>query len=310
MRIIFMGTPEFAVFCLKKLGESSHSLVGVVTQPDRPKGRGRQMASTPVKQVAEKMGTPIFQPQNLKNPEFIEWLMARQGDCFVVVGFRILPPEVYEMPPKGTINLHASILPKYRGAAPIQWALINGEKETGVTTFFIERKVDTGDVILQDHLSIGENEIAGELHDRLAVVGADLLLKTVDLIQGGSVEQISQKGTPSPAPKILPEHCEIDWSQSAEQIVNLIRGLSPRPGAFTTWNHQRLKIFNTFVLEASRGKEGSPGMIRSVTTKEIHVETAKGIVCVQDLQIEGKRRMQVSDFIRGRHLEPGTILGG
>jgi methionyl-tRNA formyltransferase len=309
MRIVFMGTPDFAVNSLTKLKASSHDLVGVVTQPDRPKGRGRQMASSPVKQAAEGMDVPIYQPQNLKDSEFLSWLTERQADCFVVVGFRILPPEVYEMPPKGTINLHASLLPKYRGAAPIQWALIHGEKETGVTTFFIERKVDTGDIILQDRLSIGDRETAGELHDRLALIGADLLLRTVDLIHEGHVECISQRGTPSSAPKILPEHCLIDWSQSADRIVNLVRGLSPRPGAFTIWMDQRIKIFDTSVLEDSLGRKGIPGRINRVTQNEIQVEAGTGIVCIRELQIEGKRKMKTPDFLRGRDLDTDTLFG-
>ena len=309
MRIVFMGTPDFAVYSLRKLTESSHTVVGVVTQPDRPKGRGRQLASSPIKKEAQKLGIPIFQPQDLKDSEFLGWLAHHEGDCFVVVGFRILPPEVYEIPPMGTINLHASLLPKYRGAAPIQWALINGEEETGVTTFFIERKVDTGDIILQERITIGKEETAGELHDRLAVIGADLIVQTIDLIEGGTVEQQSQKGTPTLAPKIQPEHCEVNWSLSSGRIVNLVRGLSPRPGAFTMWNNKRLKIFQVSGKGKCSDEETQPGRVIEASDKGIIVEAGEGCVCIRELQIEGKKRMTVGEFLRGRDVSMDTVFG-
>lgn len=309
MRIVFMGTPDFGVYSIRKLTESSHKVVGVVTQPDRPKGRGRRLASSSVKKEAQKLGIPIFQPQNLKEPEFLGWLAHNEGDCFVVVGFRILPPEVYEMPSNGTINLHASLLPKYRGAAPIQWALINGEEETGVTTFFIERKVDTGDIILQEKITIGKDETAGELHDRLAVIGADLIVQTVDLIERGTVEQLSQKGTPTLAPKIQPEHCEVNWSLSSEHIVNLVRGLSPRPGAFTMWNNKRLKIFHVSVVGKCSDGKTQPGRVIEASDEGIIVEAADGCVCIGKLQVEGKKRMKVGEFLKGRDISIDTVFG-
>lgn len=308
MRIVFMGTPEFAVPSLKKLSESSHDIVGLVTQPDRPKGRGLHLKASPVKKEAQRMAIPVYQPENLRESDFLEKLKQCRGDCFVVVGFRILPPEVYEMPPKGTVNLHASLLPKYRGAAPIQWALINGEKKTGVSTFFIERKVDTGDLILQEGVSIGKEETAGEVHDRLAVLGSDLLLRTVDLIELGKVKRIPQRGVPTSAPKILPEHCEIDWNQPSEKIVNLVKGLSPRPGAFTIWNGRRLKIFHAHLLEKNSSKKLPPGTVVKASDDGIVVETGQGSVCFSELQVEGKKRMKVGEFLRGYSIVPGTVF--
>ena len=310
MRLVFMGTPEFAVPSLRTLAKSSHSVVGVVTQPDRPKGRGLQLAASPVKKEAIRLGIPVVQPENVKDLEFLERLRRWEGVCFAVVGFRILPPEVYEMPPRGTVNLHASLLPEYRGAAPIQWVLINGEKRTGVTTFFIERKVDTGDLILQEEVSIGQEETAGELHDRLALVGAGLLLRTMDRIEQGRVERIPQKGTPTRAPKILPEDCEIDWSQPAERIVNLVRGLSPRPGAFTLWEGKRLKILRASVSqEGNKTVSRQPGRIVGVSEEGIVVEGGKGRVCIREIQVEGRRRMEVEAFLRGHPISLNRVLG-
>ena len=305
-----MGTPEFAVPSLRKLAvESSHRVVGVVTPPDRPKGRGLRVACSPVKIEALERGLPIFQPDDLLQSDFLSRLRTWGGDCFVVVGFRILPPEIFEMPPKGTINLHASLLPKYRGAAPIQWALMNGDENTGVTTFFIERRVDTGDLILQKSVSIRRDEAAGELHDRLAIVGADLLLETLDLIEQGRVKPVPQRGEPSRAPKILPEHCLIDWRRHAEAIVNQIRALSPRPGAFTTWGGKRLKVFRGVAMEDEGVETSRPGRVAAASEEGILVETPKGLVSVLELQPEGKRRMSAEVFLRGYGLSAGTVLG-
>ena len=304
-----MGTPEFAVPSLRRLAESSHDVIAVVTQPDRPKGRGLRFAAAPVKKEAECLNLSIFQPEDLRHPEFLEPLRRLKGDCFIVVGFRILPPKVYEMPPKGTVNLHASLLPKYRGAAPIQWAVINGEKETGVTTFFIEKKVDTGDLILQETISIGSAETAGELHDRLAELGADLIIRTVDLIEQGRTVRIPQKGMPSLAPKILPEHCEIDWGEPAENIIHLVRGLSPRPGAFSYLHGRRLKVFCIRMHGRVAEFGFKPGRIVETSDEGISVETGKGNICIREIQIEGKRRMKTGEYLRGHELSIGTVLG-
>ena len=309
MRIVFMGTPEFAVPSLRKLTESPHDIVGVVTQPDRPKGRGLSVAASALKREAERLHIPIYQPEDLSHPEFLASLNAWRGDCFVVVGFRILPAEVFEMPEKGTVNLHASLLPKYRGAAPIQWALIRGEKKTGVTTFFIDQKVDTGDLILQDELSIGSEETAGELHDRLAVLGADLIVRTMDLVEQGRAKRIPQRGIPTRAPKILPEHCEIRWNNNAEDIVNLIRGLSPIPGAFTFWEGKRLKIFHASAADRSMNRPSSPGRVVDTSEESLIVETDDGAVSVQEIQIEGKRRMKIGEFLRGYGMRRSAVLG-
>jgi methionyl-tRNA formyltransferase len=309
MRVVFMGTPEFAVFSLRKIMTSSHTVIGVVTQPDRPKGRGRQVAASPVKKEAQKSEIPVYQPEDLKDTEFLGWLKECRGDCFVVVGFRILPPEVYEIPPKGTINLHASLLPKYRGAAPIQWALINGEKKTGVSTFFIKRKVDTGDLILQEGVPIEEEDTAGDLHDRLAEVGADLMVRTLDLVEMGQVKRIPQTGTPTAAPKIRPEHCEIDWTQPADKIVNLIRGLSPRPGAFTMWDQKRFKILRAAITEVPSSQKNHPGRVAETGQEGIVVEAGSGKVLIREVQMEGKRRMTAGEFVRGSELPVDTVFG-
>ncbi|MBN2028995.1 methionyl-tRNA formyltransferase [bacterium] len=309
MRIVFMGTPDFAVPSLKKLVESTHDVVGVVTQPDRPKGRGLHLAASPIKREAQQLGLRVIQPADLKDVQLHKDLKAWKADCFVVVGFRVLPPEIYEIPPKGTINLHASLLPKYRGAAPIQWALIRGEQMTGVSTFFIVRQVDTGDLILQEGVVIEKEETAGELHDHLAKVGANLLLRTVDLIESGRVKRIPQVGERTLAPKILPEHCEIDWHQSARNIVNLVRGLSPVPGAYTFWKGKRMKIYRASILEESTAEKVQPGRVINVSEDGITVQTGDGAVFIRELQVEGKRRMVISDFLRGQRLLEDMVLG-
>ena len=305
MRIVFMGTPDFAVPSLLKLSESSHIIVGVVTQPDRPKGRGLQIASSPVKREAQRCNIPILQPDDLKSPTFIKDLKKLKGESFIVVGFRILPPEIFEMPENGTVNLHASLLPKYRGAAPIQWALMNGEEKTGVTTFFIEKKVDTGDLILQQEVSIYPNDTAGDLHDRLAAVGSELIVQTVDLIEKGSVKSIPQSGEITPAPKIRAEHCFIQWNQSAESIVNQIRALSPFPGAYTFWQDKRMKLYLASVDSEIEQTNVDPGKVIDLSEEGIRIMTGMGVLRFRELQIEGKKRLDVEAFLRGHNLKKG-----
>jgi methionyl-tRNA formyltransferase len=307
MRVVFMGTPAFAVPSLERIVESSHDIVLVITPPDRPKGRGLRVASSPVKEAAESRNLPIYQPEGLKSTDFLGRLSEAGAECYVVVGFRILPPEVFEIPPRGTINLHASLLPAYRGAAPIQWALMNGETRTGVTTFFIEKRVDTGNIILQHAVDIGDGETAGELHDRLAVVGADLLVETLDRIASGNTARTPQEGKPTRAPKILPEHCRIDWQRPAEEIVNQVRGLSPRPGAFTVWKGRRVKIIRARVSDDASG--ASSGEVVSVSDEGIAVKAAGGTVLIREIQPEGKRYLEAAAFLRGSTLSKGTILG-
>ena len=308
MRLVFMGTPEFALPTLRILCNSRHEIVCVVTRPDRPKGRGQRPTGSEVKKEALKFNLPVLQPENLKDLEFIQTLRNYHADCFIVVAFRILPPEVFTLPPRGTVNLHASLLPKYRGAAPIQWALIRGEQETGVSVFFIEKEVDVGELILQEQVQIQENENAGDLHDKLSKVGADAVLKAMDLIEKGNVERFPQKGEPTSAPKILPEHCRIQWDQSPDQIVNLIRGLSPFPGAFTLIGEKRLKIFKAQIVTNNSHEHGLPGEIVGIQKEGFVVSVKNGSVLITEIQLAGKQRMEVEAFLRGYSLVAGTVL--
>ncbi|MFC1568613.1 methionyl-tRNA formyltransferase [bacterium] len=305
MRLVFMGTPAFAVPSLEKLVSSSHEIVGVVTAPDRRKGRGLKIIASPVKQIALSLKLPIIQPDELKDPTFINQLQKLSADCFVIVGFKILPAEVFETPPKGSFNLHASLLPKYRGAAPIQWALIQGEHETGVTTFFLKRKVDTGDILLQDKLTINEQDNSGDLHDRLASLGADLVLKTVDLIATGKIIPKPQMGKSCPAPKITPETCMINWNKDANQIQNQVRGLAPRPGAFSFWQERRLKIYQSSVISGEMIQMQQPGTVVKADQNDLWIETGNNLLAIEICQIEGKSRMTADAFLRGYPIQAG-----
>ena len=247
-RIIFMGTPEFAVASLDALVSAGHNIVGVITAPDKPSGRGMKLNESAVKQYAKEKGLHILQPEKLKNPQFLEELKSLKADLQVVVAFRMLPEVVWNMPPLGTINLHASLLPQYRGAAPINWAVINGEKETGVTTFKLQHEIDTGNVLMQETILIGENETAGELHNKMKTVGATLLLKTVNGLANGELKEIPQSSIAKPAdirhaPKIFTETAKIDWTKPVDEIHNLIRGLSPYPAAFTISGRENSERF-------------------------------------------------------------------
>jgi methionyl-tRNA formyltransferase len=309
MRIVFMGTPEFAVPSLKALAGSRHEIAAVVTQPDRPKGRGQVVSVTPVKREAQGLGLSLIQPENTAGPVFAEHLAALKADCFLVVGFTILPEAIVSLPPRGSVNLHASLLPLYRGAAPIQWAIINGETRTGVTTFFIRKKVDTGDIILQHEIEIGEKENAGMLHDRLAEAGAVLLLKTADLIDGGKVPSAPQAGTATAAPKILPEHRLIQWEKNAVVIMNLIRGLSPRPGAYTTFGKDRLKILRASLLPDDAPGAPPPGTVVECGRRSMIVQTGKGRIALEDVQPENGGCMNIVQFLCGRSVQAGCRMG-
>jgi len=310
MRIIFMGSPEFAIPALKRLLESRHEIVAVVTSPDKPKGRGLKVESTPVKILADKKKIRTLQPKSLKDPEFIEKLKQINADLYVVVAFRILPEELLSIPPKGIINLHPSDLPKYRGAAPINWAIINGEKATGITTFLIEKTVDTGQILMKEKASIGEDETAGELSARLAELGADLMLKTIDNYENNKITPIAQDDTKATkAPKIKKEDCVIDWKKSNREVKNFIRGLSPNPGAFTYYNKNIIKIFQAD-LSGNQREKAIPGEIINVDkNKGILVACGKGAVIVKDLMKEGRKRMTVQDFLRGSSIKPGERFG-
>ena len=299
-----MGTPEFAVTSLQALVESGYNIVGVITAPDKPAGRGMKMTESAVKEYAVEKGLNILQPEKLKNPEFIEALKALQADVQVVVAFRMLPEIVWNMPPLGTINLHGSLLPQYRGAAPINWAIINGETATGVTTFKLQHAIDTGNILMQATIPIAENETAGELHDTMKEVGANLLVQTMKGIQDGTLKEINQlegkevaESDLKHAPKIFTETCKIDWHQPGKDIYNLIRGLSPYPGAITSIDEKMLKIFRS--SKEITTPDRNPG--EYVTDKKTYLKFActDGYILVTELQLEGKKRIGINEFLRG-----------
>jgi methionyl-tRNA formyltransferase len=308
MKIVFMGTPEFSIPSLEVLLKNGYEICAVVTAPDEPKGRGYKLSPPPVKVFALQNSLKVLQPQNLKDPNFINELKKLSPDLIVVVAFRILPKEVFSIPPLGTINVHASLLPKYRGAAPINWAIINGEKETGVTTFFIDEKVDAGNIILQKKIEIGQDETAGELHDKLAKLGAEALLETVKIIQTGNVQTIKQDETlATPAPKIKKEMCQINWYEmKAEQVHNFVRGLSPNPGAFTFLNGKILKIYRTKLVEKiSEATTLKPGQIIVDGDSLFAICSDLKPVQIIEVQIEGKKKLKSEEFLRGYKLKTG-----
>jgi len=304
-----MGTPEFAVPSLKILLENQYDVVAVVTAPDKPRGRGQKLSSPPVKQFAAGHSLQLLQPVSLKDEGFIRRIMELSPDLIVVVAFRILPREVFEIPKLGSFNLHASLLPKYRGAAPINWAITKGEEETGVTTFFLQERVDTGNVILQARVKIGEDETAGELHDKLAEVGAEIVLQTVRLIELGKAHPRTQdEALATPAPKIFKEMCKVEWSKNARELHNFVRGLSPDPCAFTFHNGRMLNIYRT-KRTGIKVLHSNPGAILDPTDKELLVATADELLSLQELQLEGKKRMSAEEFLRGYKIEKGDQLG-
>ncbi len=309
MRIIFMGTPEFAVPGLKKLHESSHNVIGVVTPPDTRKGRGLKICYSPVKQAALEAKLPVLQPESLKDNDFIESLRNLNAELFAVVGFRILPEVVFNLPSKGAINLHASLLPKYRGAAPVQWAIMNGESVTGVSTFFIQKKVDTGDLLLQKEVEILPEDDAGTLHDKLAETGADLLLHTIELIQQQAITARPQQGQVTPAPKIQSEHMQIDWERSACAVLNQIRAFSPRPGAFTWFDGKRLKIYEAIASDAESTESYSAGTVLPAEKGQFIIKCKPGALQIKTLQLEGKKRLSAEDFMRGIQVSERMRLG-
>lgn len=308
LRVVFMGTPEFAATILNKIAQSQHKILAVVTVPDKPAGRGQKLAQSEVKLEAIKHGIPVLQPPKLKDPEFISELKRLEADVFVVVAFRMMPKEVWAMPPFGTFNLHASLLPHYRGAAPINWAIINGDNTTGNTTFFINEEIDTGKIIYQEELAIGPEELAGELHDRLMISGADLVVKTLDTIAAGTVITVDQPhtidGAPlKQAPKIFKDTCRIKWEETSLKIFNLIRGLSPYPAAWSILHNQAtqeetpVKIFKVSIANTTSNL--TPGAIMSDGKTHLHVTTGEGIISVEELQLAGKKRLSTVEFLRG-----------
>ena len=334
LRILFMGTPEFAVKSLKALVENNYNVVAVITMPDKPAGRGYKLQASPVKQYAIEKGLTVLQPENLKDESFLVQLKELRIDLQVVVAFRMLPEVVWSMPSKGTFNLHSSILPQYRGAAPINWAIINGEKETGVTTFFLSHEIDTGDIIFREKTTITNSDNAETLHDRLMVMGAQLVLKTVNAVIEGSVTSIPQdklyanKIELKPAPKIFKDDCRVNWNKDTEVIFNFIRGLSPYPAAWTELHRPetdevlRVKLFASMLSEEVDSedlKNGATTQDNEATTLEngsittdnksyLNVLTANGFLAITDLQLSGKKRMNVIDFLNGYKLREGDYF--
>lgn len=301
LRIVFMGTPHFATASLKALVENNYEVVGVITAPDKPAGRGQKLRSSSVKEYALSKNLPVLQPNNLKDHSFITSLKALKADVQVVVAFRMLPEIVWNMPPKGTFNLHASLLPKYRGAAPINWAVINGDKESGVSTFFIEHKIDTGNIIFQDKIKIKDEDNAGIVHDKLMVIGSKLVCKTIDAINNKSAPNIKQKGVATVAPKIFKEDCQIDWNKNIHDIHNHIRGLSPYPSAWTTLSiGKNIKIHQS--LKEVTIHQETIGSILTDHKNYFKVAVNGGFIHLITLQLEGKKRMSAADFLRGFQL--------
>jgi len=339
LRIVFMGTPEFAVASLNALVKAGCNVVAVITAPDKPSGRGLQLQQSAVKKYAVENNLHVLQPEKLKNPEFLAELKSLNADLQIVVAFRMLPELVWNMPPMGSVNLHGSLLPQYRGAAPINWAVINGEKETGCTTFKLKHEIDTGDILLQESFAIGENETAGEVHDKMKEIGAQLLIKTVKGLANGTLEEkpqtsmgngqssigngqspIEEPGnteghspftihhspltilhSPKHAPKIFTETCQIDWNKATDEVFNLIRGLSPYPTALTFLDGKKLKIF---IAQKEPGMVDdaagkSPGMYETDKKSYLKFACADGFILVKELQLEGKKQLKVEDFLRG-----------
>ena len=304
-----MGTPDFAVETLKGITEHGYEVAAVVTAPDRPAGRGQKVQMSAVKQFALEHGLRVLQPTNLKDEAFLEALRSLKANLQVVVAFRMLPEAVWRMPEYGTFNLHASLLPDYRGAAPINWAIINGEKITGATTFFIDDKIDTGEIILQEELPIGPEEDAGKLHDRLMIMGANLVIKTLELIEGDQATTSAQPKTKQEkkAHKLHKENCRINWDQPAAVVHNLIRGLSPYPGAWTYFNHnnkqEQVKIYA--VRTTNRTAPETPGTL-TTEGKSLYAACADGALEILEMQLPGKRRMRVKDILNGLTLDTGA----
>lgn len=305
MRIIFMGTPEFAVASLDALVNAGFNIVAVVTAPDKPAGRGMQLQQSAVKKYATEKKLPVLQPEKLKDPGFIAELQELKADLQIVVAFRMLPEIVWNMPPMGTINLHGSLLPQYRGAAPINWAVINGEKETGVTTFKLKHEIDTGNILLQERFAIGPDETAGEVHDRMKIIGANLLVQTIKGLASGTLQEkpqqtLIQDTLLKHAPKIFTETCIINWEQTSLQIHHLIRGLSPFPGALTKLDGKVLKIYKS---KPEYQPHTAPGTIITDGKTFLKFAAIDGYIHVLDLQLEGKKRMLIEDFLRGYRLK-------
>jgi methionyl-tRNA formyltransferase len=329
LKIVFLGTPEFAVASLRALVDAGYNIVGVITAPDKPGGRGMQLQQSAIKKYAAEKELKFLQPEKLKNPQFLAELKSLNADLQVVVAFRMLPEAVWSMPPQGTINVHGSLLPQYRGAAPINWAIINGEKETGVTTFKLKHEIDTGDILLQEKILIGDDETAGELHDRMKEIGAQLLVRTVEGLADGSLKETPQlavgneqlamgNGQPaiedsnspftidhSPlkhAPKIFTDTCRINWNKPVDEVYNLIRGLSPYPAAFTEFEEKKLKIFRA---KKEKVETNIPfGGFETDKITFLKFACDDGYILAEEIQLEGKKKLLIEDFLRGYRFAP------
>jgi len=304
LRIIFMGTPEFAVASLDALVKAGCTIVGIVTAPDKPAGRGMELQQSAVKKYAIENNLHVLQPEKLKNPQFLEDLKSLHADLQIVVAFRMLPEVVWNMPPMGSVNLHGSLLPQYRGAAPINWAVINGEKETGVTTFKLKHEIDTGDILLQESFPIEETDNAGDVHDRMKDIGAQLLVKTIKGLADGSLKEKAQlstfnfqSSTLKHAPKIFTETCKIDFTKTVDEVYDLIRGLAPYPAAFTFLQDKKLKIYKAEKLH--KPVTDTPGSFKTDSKSFLHFTCSDGYLSVLELQLEGKKKMAIADFLRG-----------
>jgi methionyl-tRNA formyltransferase len=300
-----MGTPDFAVATLQSLVENGFEVVAAITAPDKPVGRGQKMSESPVKKYALSRGIPVLQPEKLKNKVFLEELATYKADLQVVVAFRMLPEAVWAMPKMGTINLHGSLLPQYRGAAPINWAVINGEIMTGVTTFFIEKEIDTGNIIFSENIEIKATDTAGDLHDRMMWIGGDLMVKTVKAIESGVYPSVKLDFSQElkPAPKIFKETCKIDWQLDAKAIYDFVRGLSPYPAAWTTLDGKVLKIFETEIVNEELPELDNlvfeDFTLKTDNKKHLLIQTPDSFLAIKSLQLEGKKRMTTEEFLRG-----------
>ena len=308
MRIVFMGTPDFSVPALEALVEGGHEVVAAITQPDKPKGRGKAVLMTPVKEKAMELGIPVYQPVKVREPEFVEKLRQMEPDAIVVVAFgQILPKSILEIPRYGCVNIHASLLPKYRGAAPIQWAVIDGERESGVTTMFMNEGLDTGDMLEKEAVTLDTKETGGSLHDKLSAIGGRLILSTLKGLEDGTLKGTPQTDEGTCYAKMLKKSLgDIDWTMDAAAIERLIRGLNPWPSAYTCLHGKTLKIWDGDVLGREYGVE--PGTVAEVAKDRLVVQTGQGSLAIRSLQLEGKKRMDAGDFLRGYAVEAGTRL--
>ena len=311
MKVVFMGTPDFSVGALEAIIRAGHQVVAVVTQPDKPKGRGKEMQMTPVKKCALKYDIPVFQPVKIKTPEAVEMLRAYDADIFVVAAFgQFLSEEILQMPRYGCINIHASLLPKYRGAGPIQWVILNGEKETGITIMQMDKGIDTGDMLLQSVVPIDEKETGDSLHDKLADEGAKLIVEAMQKIEAGDITPVKQNDADSCYAKMLQKSMgKIDWNKEAEQIERMVRGLNSWPSAYTSYHGKVLKIWASDVSEKKPAVENAvPGMVTAVEKDAVYVQTGEKMLKITEVQLEGKKRMQVKEFLLGCQMKAGEIL--